>query len=189
MPKIKINIFGEGIEIRRLYLPDDIVVNWKELAKKKHSSLSDKIIDPFFFHDLKNSKYKSIDDITSQSISGMLDSPKNQLEIWFDRKKVMKWYASELFNEMVLFPLFQIRKEVLADEFESGIIIQQKERGLLATLELYIEEERLNLDDILFTIKNGLGFNFLTDITHKSSVFKFMKKDTLITSQLAFEYV
>ncbi|MFC4818124.1 hypothetical protein [Flavobacterium sp. GCM10023249] len=189
MPKIKINLFGEGIEIRRLYLPDDIIVNWKELAKKKHSSLSDKIVDPFFFYDLKNPKYKSIDDIPFQSISGMLDTPKNQLEIWFDRKKVMKWYASELFNEMVLFPLFQIRKEILADEFQSGIIIQQRERGLLATLELYVEEKSLNLDDILFTIKSGLEFNFLTDITHKGSAFKFIKKDTLITSQLAFEHV
>lgn len=189
MPKIKINIFGEGIEIKRLNLPDDIIADWKERAERKQSSLCDKIIDPFFFYGLKHPLYTSLDDIPFQSISGMLDSPKNQLEIWFDRKKVMKWYASELFNEMVLFPLFQIRKEILADEFQSGIIIQQRERGLLATLELYVEEKSLNLDDILFTIKSGLGFNFLTDITHKGSAFKFIKKDTLITSQLAFEHV
>ncbi len=44
--------------------------------------------------------------------------------------------------------------------FNQESSFSKKERGLLATLELYIEEERLNLDDILFTIKSGLGFNF-----------------------------
>lgn len=188
MPKIKINIFGEGIEIRRLYLPNETITDWKEFAARKQSSLSEKLIDPFFFYDLKDPFYKSIDNIKSNSISGMLDAPKNQLEIWFDRKKVLKWNASDLFNEMVLFPLFQIQKEDLSKEFQSGITILQKERGQLATLELFIEEEKLNIDDILFSITSGLGFNLLSEISHKNNAFKFIKKETLITSQSVFEF-
>lgn len=187
MPKIKVNIFGEGIEIKRLYLPDDTIADWRESAERKQSSLSDKIIDPFFFYDLKHPLYSSLEAIPFQSVSGMLDNPKNQLEIWFDRKKVMKWYAADLFDEMLLFPLFQIQKTVLSEQFQSGIIIQQRERGQLATLELYIEEERLNLDDMLFTIKSGLGFSFLTDITYKNTALTFIKKETLIINQSAIE--
>lgn len=188
MPKIKINIFGEGIEIRRLYLPIETITDWKEFAARKQSSLSEKLLDPFFFYDLKHPIYSSLEAVPAQSISGMLDNPKNQLEIWFDRKKVMKWNASDLFNEMLLFPLFQIQKTVLEEEFQSGIIIQQRERGQLAMLELNIEKERLNIDDMLFTIKSGLGFNFLTDITYRCTALKFIKKETLITSQSVFEF-
>lgn len=187
MPKIKINIFGEGIEIRRLHLPDDIIMEWREKAERKQRDLNEQIMDPFFFYNLKHPLYSSLETIPSKSISGMLDNPKNQLEIWFDRKKVLKWNASDLFNEMVLFPLFQIHKEALEEQFKSGIIIQQRERGQLATLELYIEEERLNLDDMLFTIKSGLGFSFLTDITYKKTALTFIKKETLIINQSAIE--
>ncbi|ESU27650.1 hypothetical protein FSS13T_01190 [Flavobacterium saliperosum S13] len=187
MPKIKINIFGEGVEFKRLYLPDDTIADWRERAERKQSSLSDKIIDPFFFYDLKHPLYSSLEVIPSQSISGMLDNPKNQLEIWFDRKKVMKWHAADLFSDMLLFPLFQIRKEILEEEFQSGIIIQQRERGQLATLELNVEEGKLNLDAMQFTIKNGLGNNFLTDISYKNKTLKFLKKETLIVGQSAIE--
>jgi len=187
LPKIKVNIFGEGIEIKRLYLPDDTIADWRERAERKQSSLSDKIIDPFFFYDLKHPLYSSLEAIPSKSIFGMLDNPKNQLEIWFDRKKVMKWHAADLFNEMLLFPLFQIRKEILEEEFQSGIIIQRRERGQLATLELNVEEEKLNLDDMLFTIKNGFGNNFLTDISYKNKALIFFKKETLIIGQSVVE--
>ncbi len=73
MSKIKITIFGEGIKIKRLYLPDHIIFDWKEKTGLKQIDLSDKIIDSFFFHDLKHTQYKSLDDIPSKSISGMLD--------------------------------------------------------------------------------------------------------------------
>lgn len=54
MSKIKITIFGEGIKIKRLYLPDHIIFDWKEKTGLKQIDLSDKIIDSFFFHDLKH---------------------------------------------------------------------------------------------------------------------------------------
>lgn len=188
MPKIKINIFGEGIEIKRLVLPDTLLSDWKERAVRKNISLCDMILDPFFYHNLKDAAFSSIEDLPSDKISGMLDNPKNQLEIWLDRKKVLKWYAADLFNEMLLFPLFQVQKEALEQQWKSGIVVTQKERGQLATLELNIEEDRLNLDDMLFHIKNGLGHSFLSDISHKNTPFRFVKKETLIVHQSATEF-
>ena len=53
MPKIKINIFGEAIEIRHLQLDAETYFQWNEIALKKKQLLTDLLLDSFFFYGLK----------------------------------------------------------------------------------------------------------------------------------------
>lgn len=189
MPKIKINTFGEGIEIRQLHLDSDIYQHWMSIAAKKHRSLPDLILDPFFYYGLKDKKIKELADIDASLVSGMLNTPKSQIEIWFKRRKVLKFQSQELFNEMVLFPLFKIEKkeEIFSKELQDGIYIVQKTIGLLSSQYLDITNQKLNIDDFTFAVTKFDSDQFLMDIKFQNQNLNLKKSDTMITYQTAFE--
>ena len=189
MPKIKINTFGEGIEIRQLHFDVETYQHWSTIAAKRNRALTDLLLDPFFYYGLKDKKIKELSDIDATLISGMLNTSKSQIEIWFKRRKVLKIQSHELFNDMVLFPLFQVEKNVtfLSKELESGIYVVQKTIGLLRSEQLEVTSERLNADDFTFAIAHYETEQFLTAISYQNQKLKFIKSDTIITYQTAFE--
>ncbi|MGV8815598.1 MAG: hypothetical protein ACOH2D_15965 [Gelidibacter sp.] len=189
MPKIKINTFGEGIEIRRLHLDPETYLHWSTIAAKRNRPLTDLLLDPFFYYGLKDKKIKELSDIDATLISGMLNTSKSQIEIWFKRRKVLKIQSNELFNDMVLFPLFQVEKNLtfLSQELDNGIYVVQKTIGLLRSEQLEVTSERLYVDDFTFAIANYETEQFLTAISYQNQKLKFIKSDTIITYQTAFE--
>ena len=189
MPKIRINTFGEGIEIRQLCLDSETREHWMAIAAKKNRLLTDLVLDPFFYYGLKDKKIKMLTDIDANLISGMQNTSKSQIEIWFKRRKVLKIQSHELFNEVVLFPLFQIDKQAsfISDNLENGIYVIQKTIGLLRSEWLEVECKQLHIDDFVFTVDNYQKENFLTDITYQNQKLSFKKSDTIITYQTAFE--
>lgn len=189
MPKIKINIFGEGIEIRQLHLEPDIYQHWSAIAAKKNKILTDLLLDPFFYHGLKDKKIKEFNDITATHTKGMLDTTKSQIEIWFKRKKILKLQANDLFNQTVLFPLYKIEKAKLIDtqNLDPGIYVIQKTIGLLNSKYLEIPDKQLDIDDFLFSVSEFDAQKVLVDITFQNQNFIFRKNDTMITYQTAFE--
>ena len=189
MPKIKVNTFGEGIEIRQLHLDSETYHHWNELAAKRKLLLSDLLLDPFFYHDLKDKKFKELSDINAKVISGMVNSPKSFVEIWFNRHKVLKIQSQELFNEMLLFPLFNVEQHqfFLTHKLENGIYVVQKTIGLLGSKQLEITSQRLNIDDFTFGISEFENNPFLTNIKYQNQNFNFIKNDAIITHQNAFE--
>ena len=189
MPKIRINTFGEGIEIRQLCLDSETREHWMAIAAKKNRLLTDLVLDPFFYYGLKDKKIKMLTDIDANLISGMQNTSKSQIEIWFKRRKVLKIQSHELFNEVVLFPLFQIDKQAsfISDNLENGIYVIQKTIGLLRSEWLEVECKQLHIDDFVFTVDNYQKEHFLTDITYQNQKLSFKKSDTIITYQTAFE--
>jgi hypothetical protein len=189
MPKIKINIFGEGIEIRQVQLDADRYQQWTEIALKKKRLLTDLLLDPFFYFQLKDNSITSILDLNATVISGVLDKPKSQIEIWFNRHKVLKVKPNQLFNEMVLFPLYQIEKNSAfnSNELEPGLYFIKKEIGLIASLELQIATDRIEIDDFTFTTSVFQNEQFLTDIKYQNQNLNLVKNDTLTTYQTGFE--
>ena len=189
MPKIRINTFGEGIEIRQLCLDSETREHWMAIAAKKNRLLTDLVLDPFFYYGLKDKKIKMLSDIDANLISGMQNTSKSQIEIWFKRRKVLKIQSHELFNEVVLFPLFQIDKQAsfISDNLENGLYVIQKTIGLLRSEWLEVECKQLHIDDFVFTVDNYQKEHFLTDITYQNQKLSFKKSDTIITYQTAFE--
>ncbi|MBC7525129.1 MAG: hypothetical protein H7239_11905 [Flavobacterium sp.] len=189
MAKIKINIFGEGIEIRQLQLEPDIYHHWNTIAIKKGLLFTDLLLDPFFYHNLQDARFIELSDINSNLISGMVNTPKSIIEIWFNRLKVLKIQSQELFNEMLLFPLFNIEKSncFSTNKVEKGVYVVQKTIGLLSSEQLEIESHQLNIDDFNFSISEFENVEFLTKIKYQNQNLNYIKSDTMITSQKAFE--
>ncbi|MBA6152815.1 hypothetical protein [Gelidibacter maritimus] len=189
MPKIKINTFGEGIEIRQLHLGSDTYQRWQAIATKKNRSIPDLILDPFFYYGLKDKKIKKLEDIEANLISGMLNTPKSQIEIWFDRRKVLKIPAHELFNELVLYPLFNLESKgsFLSEEVPKGIYVVQRTIGLLNSEQLEVDSPQLDIEDFTFKTAKFENLQFATEITYQDQYLNFIKNDTMVTYQTAFE--
>lgn len=189
MPKIRINTFGEEIEIRQLHLDPKTYQDWTTIAAKRNRPLTDLLLDPFFYFGLKNKKIKDLYDIDATVIRGMLNTSKSHVEIWFKRRKVLKIQSNELFNDMVLFPLFQVEKNksFLSKELENGIYVIQKSIGLLRSEQLETTNEQLHIDDFTFVIDHFATQPFLTEIKYQKENLSFIKSDTMITYQTAFE--
>lgn len=189
MPQIKINIFGEGIEIRYLLLDPEILEQWNEIANRKNKVITDLITDPFFYHALRNPNIRSLEDINANIVKAMLDTSMSQIEICFQRHKVIKFKSHELFNEMVLFPLFQTKENLVfgTNEFQAGLYSIKKEKGLLRSIAIETSDEELNLDDFIFEVSYYQNNRMLTNITYKNQQLRLIKSDTLITHQSAFE--
>ncbi|WP_432220922.1 hypothetical protein ACRASX_08760 [Flavobacterium sp. TMP13] len=189
MPKIKINTFGIGIEIRQLHLDEETRQQWIAIAKKRNRLLTDLILDPFFYHRLKNKRFKQVSDIDSTSVIGMINNPKSHIEIWFDRKKVIKIDSYDLFNEMLLFPLFHLEQNqsFLKNNLEDGLYVVQKTIGLLQSEQLEVSSHNLTVDDFTFHISKYENEDLLTQIKYQNQNFNLTKSDTIITYQNAFE--
>lgn len=186
MNKLKINFLGTGIEIKRILLPVDVLENWKGIINSK-KTITEALLDPFFYYKLKDKKYMSLEDLPSEKCSGILNAPKSQIEFWLNRKKVFKLNTHEIFNENVLFPLFNIEKIQSPFIHSKGIYILQNDIGIIGTFELMVNSEALNIDNFTFEIDNFQNTTFIKNIRYQNQNFKLIKKDTIITYQLGFE--
>ncbi len=186
MNKLKINLIGTGIEIRRILLPIEVIENWKGKISPKRA-ITEALLDPFFYYKLKDKKYKSLEDLPCEKCSGILNAPKSQIELWFNRKKVSKLNTQELFNENVLFPLFNIEKKQHSFTEIKGIYIHQNEIGTIGTYELMVNSDALNMDDFTFEIDYFRNATFIKNIKYQNQDLAFIKKDTMITYQTGFE--
>ena len=162
---------------------------WNEIAYRKNKVITDLITDPFFYHSLRNPNIRSLEDINANVVKAMLDTSMSQIEIWFQRHKVIKIKSHELFNEMVLFPLFQTQENLVfgTNEFQTGLYAIKKEKGLLRSIAIETSDEELNLDDFIFEVSYYQNNRILTNITYKNQQLRLIKSDTLITHQSAFE--
>ena len=185
MNKLKINFLGTGVEIKRILLPTDVLENWKAIIQNKRA-ITEVLLDPFFYYKLKDKKYNSLEDLPAEKCFGILNAPKSQIEFWFNRKKVYKLNTHELFNENLLFPLFNIEQQHSFTEAE-GIYILQNEIGTIGTYELIVNTERLNIDDFIFETERSQNSTFIKKIKYQNQDLEFIKKDTMITYQTGFE--
>jgi hypothetical protein len=184
--KLKINFLGTGIEIKRILLPEEIMVQWEGLINPK-KTITDALIDPFFYYKLKDKKYTNLEDLPSEKCSGIINAPKSQIEFWFNRKKVYKLNTLELFNENVLFPLFNIDTIQYPFISTKGIYILQYEIGTIGTYELLVNSDTLNIDDFTFEVDSSQNATFIKNIKYQNQNLEFVKKDTMINYQLGFE--
>jgi hypothetical protein len=189
MPKIKVNTFGEGIEIRQLQLAPATYELWSDIGSRKNRSFTDLLLDPFFYYDLKDPLFKELADINSAKVSGMLNTTKGHIEIWYNRHKVLKIQSHELFNKNVLFTLFNLEenRSFVSNKLEKGIYAVQKTIGLLSQQKLEIDDHRLYIDDFIFTVAEFDNNVFLTNNKYQQHNFNFIKSETVITNQFAFE--
>lgn len=65
----------------------------------------------------------------------------------------------------------------------------KKEKGLLRSIAIEISDEQLNLYDFIFEVSSFQNNRILTNINYNNQQLRFIKNDTLITHQSAFEII
>ncbi|MEI7508440.1 MAG: hypothetical protein WCJ62_03145 [Flavobacterium sp.] len=189
MPKplsnLSIKLLGEVFSIKKLRLNTLEQEYYHLIAARIKQPLHKALLDPFFYFHLKLNAVDSLEKLPCEEVSGLMDTPKNQIEIWLDGKKILKLKLDELNQDQYLFPLYNIKKSVRNNQNNSGIYIEQKEIGFIGSYEFKIEQFELeNLQFRLLLLNEQLLLQSI-DYHHAKGLFK--KKETLITYQNSYQ--
>jgi hypothetical protein len=185
MLKLKINFHGESWTLKKFECNDYDLQECLKVAARMEVPLAKALLDPFFYYYLKIPAIASTEHLPGTKWSGLLETPKNQIEIWYDGRKIRKLHIGDIDQDLLLFPLYNKSKIEIKEEYSPGIYVEQLAIGFVGSYALNIES--FNLEDLQF---NLLQFNdklLLQQPTYSSQNLHFRKKETLIIYQNGFE--
>lgn len=185
MPKLKINFHGESWALKKFECNDDDLKECLKVAAKIKLPLAKALMDPFFYYYLKIPTIPSTEHLPGTKWSGLLNSHRNQIEIWYDAKKITKLHIADIDQNLLLFPKYNKSKIEIKEEYSPGIYVEQQAIGFVGSYELNIES--FKLEDLQFHL---LKFNdklLLQPPTYSNQKLRFKKKETLLTYQNGFE--
>jgi hypothetical protein len=184
MHNLKINLFGEQWTLHKVYLNTIEKEYFNNIAFRLKLPLHKALLDPFFYYHLRLNSIPSLDKLPGEKISGLLNSNKNQIEIWLDGKKIRKLKIEELNQDQYLFPLYNTTKSKIENTKITGIYIEQKEIGFIGSYEFKIENFKIeNLQFNLIELDNQL---LLQNITYPNCKTIFKKKETVLNYQNSY---
>jgi hypothetical protein len=184
LSKLKINLYGENRIIRKVLLSEEDNFLFKKVADKMEQPMCQALVDPFFYYLLKKPKINSLEDLNCDYWDGLINNSKNQIEIWFQNKKMQKCKIDLLIDELLLFPLFQTSKIASINVSEPGFYIEQKEVGLVNSFELMLE--KFDINQLLFEISNFENTIHLSGLKYEGIKISKKRKDSVITYQNGF---
>lgn len=150
MQKIKINLFGELWTLKKVVLNQMEQEYYEIIASRMKQPLHLAVLDPFFCYHLKLNSVDSLEKIPCEMVSGLMNTPKNQIEIWLDSKKILKIKLDELNPDQYLIPLYNIKISILNKYNDQGIYIEQKEIGFIGSYEF--QTANFNIEDLQFDL-------------------------------------
>ena len=187
MQTLKINLHGESWTLKKFECSEEDLRECRKLADKMKLSLSQALLDPFFYYNLKRPSIASVEHVPGKKISGLLNNPKNQIEILLDGKKITKLQIKDLNQEQLLFPLYNLHKNAIIEEYSAGIYVEQKAIGFIGSYEIKLKN--FTIADLQF---NLLQFNdklLLQKPSYQNKNMRFTKKKTLLIYQNSFEVI
>jgi hypothetical protein len=179
--KLKINLFGEAWILKRISISNEQKIQWEKIALKMNQSLCKAIIDPYFYYLLNEDTIQSMNDLVLIKIGGLINNQKNQIEIWYKKRKVQKLKINDLLEELLLFPLYNTSVSRINPDYETGIYIEQKEIGLIGSYEIRIND--FNINNLEFHLLEVDGMIILKNLKYQNQNLKSVKSDALITFQ------
>ena len=114
-----------------------------------------------------------------------MNTPKNQIEIVLDGKRIKKLQIKDLSQEQLLFPLYNIHKTEIIEEYSPGIYIEQKAIGFIASYEIKLDN--FSIDDLQFNLVQFKDNLLLQKPAYQNKKILFRKKETLLIYQNSFE--
>jgi hypothetical protein len=181
---IKTNLFGEVLTLKRVVLNPMEQEYYELIAARIRQPLHQALLDPFFYYHLKLNSVDSMEKLPCEEVSGLMNTNKNQIEIWLEGKKILKIKLDELNQDQYLFPLYNIKKSVHNNQNNSGIYIEQKEIGFIGSYEFKIE--KFEMADLQFDFLEINEQLLLQNVAYPNCNSAFKKKETLITYQNSF---
>lgn len=186
MKKLRINVFGELFTLKRVVLNQMEQEYYELIATRIKQPLHQAVLDPFFYYHLKLNSVDSLEKLPCEMVSGLMNTPKNQIEIWLDGKKILKIKLDELNQDQYLIPLYNTNKSIIENTYKLGIYIEQKEIGFIGSYEFNIEKFELeNLQFELVVLNDQV---LLQNIKYRNYNTRFKREETLITYQNSYEF-
>lgn len=185
--KLKINLYGESWTLKKFECSSidfDLCI---EAAKKMKLCLTEALLSPFFYYNLKISNIPSLEYLPGKVISGLLNTPSNQIEIWYNGLRIKKLKISDFKQDNLLFPLYNVEKIQINDNYKQGIYIEQKAFGLIGSYELAIDT--FDIEKLNFRLLELSDKILLQKLKFEDIELKLKTKDTLIRYQNGFEIV
>lgn len=185
MQTLKINFHGESWMLKKFECSEE---SWNEclkVASKMKVPLCQALADPFFYYYLKIQAIPSIENLPGKKWTGLLNSPKNQIEILLDGKKIKKLQINDLHQEQLLFPLYNTHITTIKEQYSQGIYIEQQAIGFIASYEIKIEN--FILEELQFNLLQFNDKQLLQKPSYQNNKVLFKKKETLIIYQNSFE--
>jgi hypothetical protein len=107
---LKINFHGETWTLKKFKCNADELKEFMRVAIKIKLPLTKVLLDQFFYYYLKIPAIASTEHLPGIKWSGLLDSPKKQVEIWYDGKKIRKLHIAYIDQDLLLFPIYNKNK-------------------------------------------------------------------------------
>jgi hypothetical protein len=185
MKKLRINVFGELFTLKRVVLNPMEQDYYELIAARLKQPLHLAVLDPFFYYHLKLNSIPSLDKLPCKNFNGLMNTPKNQIEIWLDGKKILKLKLDELNQDQYLIPLYNTKITMVNSSNKQGIFIEQKEIGFLGSYEF--QTTNFNIEDLQFELLELNNQLLLQNINYTNCKTIFKKKETLITYQNSYK--
>lgn len=187
MHLLKINLHGESWTLKKFECGEEDFTACLKVADKMKCPLTQALLDPFFYYYLEIPTIPSVEHLPGKKWTGLLNTPKNQIEIILDGKKIIKLHIKDLNQEQLLFPLYNIHKTEITENYSPGIYVEQKAIGFIANYEIKVEH--FIIDDLQFHL---LEFNdklLLQKPSYQNKKVLYRKKETLLIYQNSFEVI
>lgn len=185
MQTLKINLHGESWTVKKFECNEEDLNACLKVAAKMKVPLVKALLDPFFYYFLKLPSVPSVENLPGNKISGLLNSPKNQIEILLDGKKIKKLHIKDLNQEQLLFPLYNIHKTEITENYSPGIYVEQKAIGFIASYEIKLDG--FTIDDLEFNLVQFNDKQLLQQPNYQNKKLLFRRKETLLIYQNSFE--
>ena len=184
MQKLKINLFGELWTLKKVVLNPMKQEYFEQIASRLNLPLYQALLDPFFYFHLKLNTIPSLDKLPGEMIIGLMNTAKNQIEIWLDGKKIRRLKFDELNQDQYLIPLYNTKIAMVNNSNIQGIYIEQKEIGFISSYEF--KTEKFDIADLQFNFIELNNQLLLQNVTYQNCKTIFKKKETLINYQNSF---
>ncbi len=187
MQTLKINLHGESWTLKKFEYSEEDFNECLKVAAKMKVPLVQALLNPFFYYYLKIPTIPSIEHLPGKKWTGLLDTPKNQVEIILDGKKIIKLHIKDLNQEQLLFPLYNLHKTEITENYSPGIYVEQKAIGFIASYEIKVEG--FTVDDLQFHLLQFNDKQLLQKPSYQNKKVIFRKKETLLIYQNSFEVI
>ena len=117
MHLLKINLHGESWTLKKFECSEEDLRECLKVAAKMKVPLVKAVLDPFFYYYLKIPTIPSVEHLPGKKWTGLLNTPKNQIEIILDGKKISKLHIKDLNQEQLLFPLYNLKKTEIKEDY------------------------------------------------------------------------
>lgn len=185
MDKVKINLFGESWSLKELEIDEPLRSKILWFSKELNRDINEFLLDLTFYEELNIPGIKSIADIPGTSIRGLQKSPRSQIEIWLNGKKILKIKSFALFYQNTLFKLYHTQETVVNfEDLGEGFFVFEREMGLVASYQF--DTPKFSIDLLSFGLLKfqieGEDYEVLTDIFFNNLLLESKHSDALVTS-------